>query len=109
MDDNQLLLMSAHALGIQLEYRRGSDAYYYNDQETGREQWLPLDDLGQATRMALRLKIGLDVAGPHPAAVFFHPRHAKFTHFREVQDEQGMESAVCRAFTRAAAEIGKHL
>lgn len=107
--DHELIKLSAKAVGIELEYRHGSDAFYYDDPETGREEWLPMQDLAQAMRMALQLRIGMDLAGAHPAAVFFHPRQLKFIHYREDQNALGWEPAVCRAFTRAAAEIGRCL
>lgn len=107
--DHELIKLSAKALGIELEYRHGSDAFYYDDPETGREEWLPLMNLAQATRMALKLRIGMDLAGRHPAAVFFHPRRQVFVHYRENQDDDGWEPAMCRAFTRAAAEIARCL
>lgn len=107
--DHELLKLSAKALCIQLEYRQGSDAFYYDDPETGRQEWFPLQDLAQATRMALQLRIGLDLGGRYPTAVFFHPRHARFFRYREDQDVNGWEPAVCRAFTRAAAEIARCL
>lgn len=107
--DHELIKLSAKALGIELEYRHGSDAFYYDDPETGREEWLPLMKLDQAGRMAIKLRIGMDLAGRYPTAVFFHPRKARFCRYQEDQDAHGWEPAVCRAFTRAAAEIGRCL
>lgn len=107
--DHELIKLSAKALGIQLDYIHGSDAFYYDDPETGREEWLPMQDLAQATRMALKLRIGMDLAGQYLAAVFFHPRRMKFIHYREDQNALGWEPAMCLAFTKAAAEIGRCL
>lgn len=106
MDDNQLLLMSARALGLELEYRRGSDTYYFDHPERGREDWYPLGHHWQVIWLQTALRIGLDMAGAHPAAVFFHPRKMRFIHAREDQAEHGADGAVCRAVTRAAATIG---
>jgi hypothetical protein len=107
--DHELLMLSAKAMGITLDYRHGSDTYYYDDPKTGREEWYPLGRIGQAGRMAVMLRIGMDLAGRYPTAVFFHPRKARFCRYHEDQDALGWEPAVCRAFTRAAAEIGRCL
>jgi len=59
MNDHELLRLSAKAMGFDLEYRRGSDAFYYDDPDSGREQWQPLSDDGQAMRMAVELQLSI--------------------------------------------------
>ncbi|MFU2330291.1 hypothetical protein [Pseudomonas sp. NFX98] len=59
MNDNELLRLSAKAMGFELEYRRGSDAFYYDDPDSGREQWNPLGDEGQAVRIAVELQLSI--------------------------------------------------
>lgn len=59
MTDHELLQLSAKAMGYELEYRRGSDAFYYDDPESGREQWQPLSDDVQALRLAVVLQLSV--------------------------------------------------
>ncbi|NWC20399.1 hypothetical protein HX787_07835 [Pseudomonas tolaasii] len=59
MTDHELLKLSAKAMGFELEYRRGSDAFYYDDPDTGREQWQPLSDDVQAMRLAADLQLSI--------------------------------------------------
>jgi hypothetical protein len=57
MTDRELLEAAARAAGVALDYRRGSDSYYYDDTDTGREEWHPLDSDGQALRLAVKFDI----------------------------------------------------
>jgi dienelactone hydrolase len=59
--DQEMLEFSAKAYGIELEYRHGSDAYYYDDPETGREEWLPQHKDGQALRLAVKLSMTIHI------------------------------------------------
>jgi len=59
MTDHELLQLSAKAMGFELEYRHGSDAFHYDDPESGREQWLPLSDDTQAMRLAVDLQLSI--------------------------------------------------
>ncbi len=57
LQDRELLELAAKAYGVTLDYLRGSDAYYYDDPDTGRERWSPLGDDGQAFRLAVKLEM----------------------------------------------------
>lgn len=57
--DRDLLEAAARAYGVKLDYRHGSDAYYYDDPEMGREEWKPHRDDGQALRLAVKLKLNI--------------------------------------------------
>ena len=59
MNDHELLQLSAKAMGFELEYRRGSDAFYYDDPESGRERWHPLSNDVQAMRLAVELQLSI--------------------------------------------------
>ncbi|WP_278405858.1 hypothetical protein [Pseudomonas rhodesiae] len=59
MTEHELLKLSAKAMGFDLEYRSGSDAFYYDDPESGREQWEPLSDDVQAMRLAVELQLSI--------------------------------------------------
>jgi hypothetical protein len=104
MTDRELLELAAKAAGFTIQHFSKCGTPYVR--ELGK-YWQPLICIGDAGRLALGLKIGLDLAGAHPAAVFFHPKQARFIHYREDHGEQGMQYAACRALTRAAAEIGR--
>lgn len=57
MDDLKLLELSAIAYGVETDFRVGSQSYWYDDEETGREQWDPLNSDGQAFRLAVKLNL----------------------------------------------------
>ena len=106
MTDHELLKLSAKAMGFELEYRHGSDAFYYDDPESGREQWQPLSDDVQAMRLAVDLQLSI----------------LWFTNLRYVMVERGgfgenigwtddadRCGALCQAITVVAAQIGSTL
>ncbi|WP_449104122.1 hypothetical protein [Pseudomonas veronii] len=106
MTDHELLRLSAKAMGFELEYRHGSDAFYYDDPESGREQWQPLSDDAQAMRLAVDLQLSI----------------LWFTNLQYVMverrgfgenigwtDDADRGGALCRAITVVAAQIGSTL
>lgn len=105
MDDNELLILSAKSVGFDLDYRHGSDAFYYDDPETGRERWDPLNDDGQAFRLYVELELD----------VLFYRKHVDVcdnTKSENVSRENftaGKRVSVRRAIVHRAAEIGKSL
>lgn len=99
--DRELLELAAKAAGIELDYRRGSDAYYYDDPETGREEWHPHQNDGQALRLAVKLGLELTLWG---SAVQVQKRGVAFTE-ESVGDDRA--AATRRAIVRVAAEIGR--
>lgn len=114
MEDRELLELAAKAAGIRLEYRHGSDAYYYDDPESGREEWNPPFNYGQALRLAVLL--GIAVFPPKVPkqegdfAVACMPDNDDQESGDWIQEMVGdcdPVVATCRAITRAAAEIGK--
>ena len=110
--DRELLELAAKAAGISLEYRRGSDAYYYDDIVTGREQWDPLANDGQALRLAVKLRINLEHMATMGGADFginTWPRGRGDCGVSEDGDLSDYEAATRRAIVRAAAEVGRQL
>jgi len=105
MGDNELLELSAKAYGCKgLEYRNGSDSFYYDDPELGRECWCPIDDDGQAFRLMVALKLDVNVGTEKTRAVSKPIESGvKFTvdHFGDSR----LSTRI--AIVRAAAEIGK--
>lgn len=106
MNDHELLRLSAKAMGFDLEYRRGSDAFYYDDPDSGREQWHPLSDDGQAVRLAVVLQLSI---------TWFTNLHYVSVDRRGVGenigwvDDDSRGGALRQAITVVAAKIGRTL
>ena len=103
MSDRKLLELAAKAYGVELDYRRSSDAYYYDDPETGREQWCPPDDDGQALRLAVKLGINIRFCQETDSVICSKDADGYQFEAVECMDEHGVR----RAITMVAAEIGK--
>lgn len=103
MNDRELLELAAKAAGIHIEYRRSSDAYYYDDQDTGREQWCPRDDDRQAVKLAVKLRMCVSVEHDAQAAVWQGDELLAFN--EPLGDDEC--AAVRLAVLRCAAEIGR--
>jgi hypothetical protein len=111
MQDKELLELSAKAYGCEgLDYRHGSDTFYYDDPESGRECWFPIGDYSQSLKLAIRLMFKIDIrktsvtVEPH---VFNESSKSTIEFFEDNEDLRSV--AVCRAIVRAAAEIGKSM
>jgi hypothetical protein len=106
MTDNELLQLSAKAMGFELEYRCGSDAFYYDDPDSGREQWHPIGDDGQAVRLAVVLQLSI---------IWFTSLHYVSVDRRGFGenigwvDDASRGGALRRAITVVAAQIGSTL
>ena len=107
--DRELLELAAKAYGCQgLDYRNGSDRFYYDDEESGRECWCPTEDYSQALKIAIRLMFKIDIRKTSVTVepYVFNENSKSTVEFCD-DDEQSRSIAVCRAIVRAAAEIGK--
>lgn len=103
MTDHELLKLSAKAMGFELEYRRGSDAFYYDDPDTGREQWQPLFDEGQAIRMAVHLQLSILWFTNLQYVMVERGGFGENIGWTDDEDRCG---ALCQAITVVAAQIG---
>lgn len=113
-DDRELLELAAKAAGLDgLTWRNGSACFYYDDPETGREEWNPLCRDGQALRLGVKLKMGL-----HYESQFFSDRVERIVEVYHSHEDDKCQcvtegytddpfAATRRAITRAAASIGK--
>ena len=121
MTDNELLELAAKAARIEgLTYRNGSDCFYYDDPDTGREEWNPLFDDGQALRLVVKLSLPIEFrnAGfgyektPKNRRVmcgrFWDYRESRNSMFGELYGDD-KQAATRRVIVRAAAEIGKSM
>lgn len=61
MTDRELLEMAAKAAGYEVEWVRNSGCHYRCEAEESREQWCPLDDDGDALRLAYALGMQLNL------------------------------------------------
>lgn len=106
--DRELLELAAKAAGVVVDYRRSADAYYYDNEETGREVWNPLADDGDALRLAVTLGMMIDniergymaghiLATSGPSTAAYEPRNPD------------PYAATRRAIVRAAAVIGESM
>ena len=104
MNDREMLELAAKAYGIQkLDWYSGSQCFYYDDEETGRECWNPLEDEGQALRLAAKRKIGITWLYDRVLA-----RSDLHTFHYELLNGDN-KAALCRAITRAGASIGEKM
>ena len=101
MTDRELLEMAAKAAGYQIEWVRNSGCHYRCEAEESREQWCPLDDDGDALRLAVKLDISL--LGDFPQNIVVVAFDAR----RIIEKHDGDKyAATRRAIVRAAAAIG---
>jgi hypothetical protein len=100
--DRELLELAAKAAGIVgLTWRNGSQCFYFDDPETGRELWDPLQRDGQALRLFVKLGMGTKVMCLSTGC------GRTLCEFLPVDFEGDPAAATRRAIVLAAADIGK--
>jgi len=120
MTDRELLELAAKASGIDLHFRKAlmpkdPDVPCYLDVNSVGEsnhpywqpviRWNPLTDDGDALRLAVKLKLNVDIDYDDNTVRVFIGRHfGKFYPEKYINDSY---SATRRCIVRAAAEIGK--
>jgi hypothetical protein len=108
MNDRELLERAAKAAGYEFRYAdQLLGCEVWNDAMEQSEFWNPLDDDGDALRLAVVLGIEID---PRLGCVYAGPGGTteRTRESFDVTDEGGF-AATRRAIVRAAAEIGKAL
>ena len=108
MTEDEIIKLSAKAMGFDLEYRRGSDAFYYDNPETGREVWLPMQDDQQT--MLIISKLRMDICCLHHLARA--AAHVPYVGFKQSEvahtDEPGARLHALRlAVSTVAAKYGQ--
>lgn len=98
MTDRELLEMAAKAAGYQIEWVRNSGCYDRCEEEIGRETWDPLDDDGDALRLAVRLGLFSTQQGLGEFQAFYSD---------EISRDHRPTTATRRAIVTIAAEIGR--
>lgn len=107
MNDKELLELAAKAAGIDVVWRNSSGAFYYDNPDTGREEFDPLTDDGDALRLAVA--IGLSVypmARTETGQACSAAGNNSLGRLSEVTAQSDI-AATRRAIVRAAAEIGR--
>lgn len=97
MNDKELLELAAIAVG-RLAYDGKPDIG-----QDGDHEWNPLDDDGDALRLAIKLNIDIAFAPESDSVVCEHCVLCASTHSVEALDDFGAR----RAIVRAAAELGR--
>ncbi len=96
MTDRELLELAAKAAGIE----------HVTPMLIKRVQWNPLTDDGDALRLAVKLRLSINLTYGDVAIVGQEHTQAQFCLERNA-DNSDPYAATCRAIVRAAAEIGK--
>lgn len=110
MNDRELLELAAKAAGVSSHWGDGwqSDMMFrsiprHNSPLVTNVEWDPLNDDGDALRLAVTLTLNVDLAYGEECVV----RVFNDTHFFKESTAQDPFAATRRAIVRAAAEIGK--
>lgn len=105
MTDRELLGFAAKALGGRLVWS-GDQCFLFDSDECTSGVWRPLDDDGDALRLAVRLQIQI-TPGTYKKNEFtaFKPAGGEAHEHRSFQHDSC--AATRRAIVRAAAEIGR--
>lgn len=113
MEDRELLDLAAKAAGMPpLHDEHGIFSAWVGDPERG-QWWNPLEDDGDALRLAVKLGLTLRLNQfDEWTQVFAGDCYARMTpavseHIGRTHEEQTIEQATRRAIVRAAAEMGK--
>ena len=125
MNDRELLELAAKAAGVNLvskmllAFGGGEVEEYFNQFDDGRIGcWNPLTDDGDALRLAVKLRIGIEInqrsviacwvdGGYETKDVYEYPESVQDDDFDIVHVNH--DKATRRAIVRAAAEIGRNL
>jgi len=110
MTDKELLTLAAKAAGIEIElYRFGfGESFWIPEGEELQRPWNPLTDDGDALRLAVKLKMMIDVGpGYAEAKDPEHEQGQKPITAMEYFFDDDPYAATRRAIVRAAAEIGR--
>ena len=104
MEDRELLELAAKAAGIKADFVGGPEGMWSEELD---DYWNPLEDDGDALRLAVKLNLLVDV---QIACIdVLYTAQDGVMRIQEGTDEPNPYAATRRAIVRAAAEIGKSL
>jgi hypothetical protein len=102
MNDRELLELAAKAAG----YRMDVDGLFYEPGEPTMQNWNPIEDDGDALRLAVKLRLQV-TPGTYNSGEFTAYRAGYAECHERVHYQQDQCAATRRAVVRAAAGIGK--
>lgn len=109
MTDKELLELAAKAAGIEPATLYGENVGWYVPGR-GVGSWNPLADDGDALRLAVKLKMSVEISA-HEESTYAYagnvPRVHACVNWHHLRGDEA--SATRRAIVRAAAEIGKNM
>lgn len=109
MNDLDLIELAAKAAGYKIEWVRNSGCFYRCEEEIGREEWNPLDDDGDAFRLAAYLRLEV-IPGKHAGdGCSVNSRRHEIPGVTVFRDSKDMAEQMRMAIVMAAAEIGKSM
>lgn len=109
MNDKELLELAAQAANIEVVWRNNSGAFYYDNPDTGREEFDPLTDDGEALRLAVKLGLFIDAySAMTTVGRVVDPLSLAVKTLEEAHCSEPY-AATRRAIVRAAAEIGRNM
>ena len=101
MTDRELLILAAKAVGIALAFSSVGDISPRRADTW--DSWNPLADDGDALRLAVKLRMALDIG--EDGMVKTYAQHAIQGHGEDIGDDPYADTR--RAIVRSAAEIGR--
>lgn len=108
MNDLELMELAAKAAGYKIEWVRNSGCFYRCEEEIGREEWNPLDDDGDAFRLAAKLHTSIEYGLITVAAYKGYSNLENLIGAWSYEKHDHAQVAR-RAVVLAAAEIGKSM
>ena len=106
MTDRKLLELAAKAAGAEFEVSDEEGVYLHQPIGGVAGSWNPLNDDGDALRLAVKLEISLAMNQPVGGVEAWYGKNGFFTR-EKFNDKYDAAIATRRAIVRAAAEIGK--
>lgn len=112
LDDRELLEMAAKVAGVKGLFRSHMTGRWLTDEDVGHEyperrEWNPLDDDGDALRLAVTLMIGLGPRRKTVTAIQWAHVDSPPCAMEFYEEHPDPCAATRRAIVRAAAEIGR--
>ena len=102
MDSRELREMAARAAGFEVNVAKGGGSWI-NDGSKIWPKWNPIDDDGDALRLALKIGISIEVIPAHDSVM----AHVDNEHFSFSATEALDSFGARQAIIRVAAEIGR--
>ena len=109
MNDLQLLHFAARAAGhaLSLEWDCAAHGIFIGTGRGDLQTWDPLTDDGDALRLAVKLRLGIEHNHPWDSVQWVQVSNAVGTNLVFEEFDDYPEAATRRAIVRAAAEIGR--